>query len=515
MVIKRIKRLKLFMKGLSPVIGVVLLIAISVIAAVGVWYWVGSYTQVSSYVGVDYSNPYVVVSNFNGTAAFLRNLGRASANEAVMVYNSSGVLVGWFGLNESSLEPNAGGVYDLHLLVNDLYAGTYIVLGNGYPKTTFRLSEDYLKPIYVVFFAENDYGVHAYYENGTRYWDSPISHGGYCTMTSTPAIDNGLLFIGDDGGYLSCLDASNGTILWNFTYARDSHSYYLQASPFVKNDVVYFPLAGYVFALNEINGSQLWNRSIYQAWLSDADNYRSSPVILGDYLYVGEGQVDQDKNGSFYKLDINNNGSEVCHYAQEEGNDLSSALIDGGVAYIGGGKPYNYTYAFYTDNCTVKWNKSLSSQIYASPLLVGDYLIISTSANDSDNRTYALNVSADDSNRVIWNTSFRGRIASSAFYHDGLLYLGGGEDGYLHVLNLTTGSEAWNYSTGADFYDSPVVANGLVYFGDYNNVFTALNVSNHTPAWTATFSHDFIASPVVCNIRNWDCTYPTISGMAN
>ncbi len=506
-----LKKVKLFMKGLSPVVGVVLLIAISVIAAIGVWYWVGDYTQKDSVVSVDYDNPYIVVSDFNGTAAFLRNLGRAAAEKSVMVYNSSGVLVGWFGLNESSLEPNDAGFYDLHLLVDELSAGQYLVLGNGYPKTTFKLDEDYIKPVYVVFFAKNYGNVYAYYENGTQYWSTLLSS--INTITSSPGISNGRLFIGNDAGKLYCLNATNGSILWTFT-PYNAGIYYLGSSPFIKGDAVYFAMGGYVYALNVSDGNQLWNHSISQPQLSTANSYSSSPVIVGDYLYVGEGTYEQTRNGSFYKLDINNNGSEVCSYAQDGGNDVSSALVKDDVAYIGVGSPYNYTYAFYTSNCSVKWKKSLNSYVLSSPLLVGDYLIVSEDGNNT-NQTYALNVSSDDANRVIWtSSSFGDAISSSAFYSGGLLYVGSDDD-YLHVLNLTTGAEVWTYHTGGDVNPSPVVVNGIVYFGSYDGVLYALNVSTHQQVWNVTTSNSFYSSPVVCNIKNWNCVHPTISGMAN
>jgi|GEM_PF-4258455 len=504
------------MKGLSPVIGVVLLIAISVIASVGVWYWVGSYTQKDSFVSVDYDNPYVVVSNFNGSSAFLRNLGRAVADKSVLVYNDSGFLVGWFGLNESGLEPNEAGFYDLHLLVDDLYAGQYLVLGNGYPKTTFRLSEDYLKPIYVVFFARDFGNVYAYYENGSSYWGSSAVLDSICSVTSSPAVKNGRLFIGDDCSKLFCLNSSNGSILWNFTVpATNSVQPYVQSSPFVKGGVVYFSAGnGYVYALNVSDGNELWNHSISQTNLNEVTDYSSSPVVVGDYLYVGEGAYKEGKNGSFYKLDINNNGAEVCSFAQEGGNEFSSVLVRDDVAYIGSGLPYNYTYAFYTSNCSLKWKKSLNSFVISSPLLVGNYLIISEDGN-ATNQTYALNISSDDASRVIWNSSsFGDSISSSAFYSNGLLYVGS-DDNYLHVLNLTNGQEVWNYKTGEDVDSSPVVVNGVVYFGSSDNSFYAVNVSTHQQFWNVTSTNQFDSSPVVCNIRNWNCVHPTISGMSN
>ena len=54
------------------------------------------------------------------------------------------------------------------------------------------------------------------------------------------------------------------------------------------------------------------------------------------------------------------------------------------------------------------------------------------------------------------------------------------------MLNATTGSLLWNYTTGDKVTSSPAVADGYVYFGSYDGNVYAINAADGTFVWNFT-----------------------------
>jgi len=90
-------------KGISPVVAVVLLIAIAVIAAVGVWYWVSAFTGKPPTGGQE--QVAISFENCNGTHVTVRNIGAITIDDAANIYNSTGTLIGFIHFNSTTLSP--------------------------------------------------------------------------------------------------------------------------------------------------------------------------------------------------------------------------------------------------------------------------------------------------------------------------------------------------------------------------------------------------------------------------
>ena len=117
------------MKGVSPVVATVLLIAIAVIAAVGVWYWVGAYTSKPATTGTDMKVIQIsgCVSGAN-PSVLVRNLGSSPITTSVnfSVYNSALTQVGsimvYATLN--SLTTTNSTIFNTSALTTGSYKGT-------------------------------------------------------------------------------------------------------------------------------------------------------------------------------------------------------------------------------------------------------------------------------------------------------------------------------------------------------------------------------------------------------
>ena len=87
-------------------------------------------------------------------------------------------------------------------------------------------------------------------------------------MRSSPAVVDGMVFVGSNDHNVYALNQSTGAKIWNYsTGAR------VISSPAVVNGVVFvgvdnshFGSVGGVFALNQTTGNQIWNFTINRIW---------------------------------------------------------------------------------------------------------------------------------------------------------------------------------------------------------------------------------------------------------
>jgi flagellin-like protein len=132
-------------KGISPVVAVVLLIAIAVIAAIGVWYWVGAFT------GKPPTGPQqqvaLSIESCNGSHVTIRNIGGITASAAADIYNTtSGTNIGFIEMNgsgpqNSSLSPGAISTVRMcnasNVCPTQKISGTFDIIDADYPSYSF------------------------------------------------------------------------------------------------------------------------------------------------------------------------------------------------------------------------------------------------------------------------------------------------------------------------------------------------------------------------------------------
>ena len=99
--------------------------------------------------------------------------------------------------------------------------------------------------------------------------------GGSVTYSS-PAIVNGVVYFGSDGGNVYALNASNGALLWSYTTGGS-----VESSPAVANGVVYVGSDdNNLYALNASTGALLWS-------YTTGGSVESSPAVANGVVYVG------------------------------------------------------------------------------------------------------------------------------------------------------------------------------------------------------------------------------------
>jgi uncharacterized repeat protein (TIGR01451 family) len=266
-------------------------------------------------------------------------------------------------------------------------------------------------------------------------WKSPNGVGIGVSMQPSPAVVNGVVYVGSYGGNVSALNASTGARLWTYTTLDDVIS-----SPAVANGVVYIPSTdGNVYALNAGTGALLWSYNIRPSGFS-------SPAVANGVVYVGS------DDGNVYALNAST-GAKLWSYATGQSVDSSPAVANG-VVYIGSGD--GTVYALNATTGAKLWSYSTGSSVESSPAVANGVVYVVSDA------LYALNASTG---AKLWSYAAGG--SSSPAVANGVVYVGGG-DGNFYALNASTGAKLWSYATGiaaelGPVVSSPAVVDGVLY----------------------------------------------------
>jgi hypothetical protein len=125
----------------------------------------------------------------------------------------------------------------------------------------------------VVYVGSDDYNVYALNATtGTKIWNYPTGS----TMYSSPAVADGVVYVGSDDYNVYALNATTGTKIWNYPTGSTMYS-----SPAVADGVVYVGSDDYnVYALNATTGTKIWN-------YPTGSYVYSSPAVADGKVYVG------------------------------------------------------------------------------------------------------------------------------------------------------------------------------------------------------------------------------------
>jgi outer membrane protein assembly factor BamB len=255
------------------------------------------------------------------------------------------------------------------------------------------------------------------------------------TIESSPAVVNGVVYIGNLDGSLYALNASTGATLWSTTKSGGGSS-----SPAVANGVVYYGFGAGMFALNASTGASLWGYEV------DDYAFSSSPAVANGIVYVGS----EDNN--VYALGAST-GIKLWSYAT--GNEvLSSPAVANGVVYVGSDD--NNVYALNASTGAKLWSYTTGGGVFSSPAVANGVVYVGS----EDNNAYALNASTG---AKLWSYATGNKVLSSPAVANGVVYVAS-DDGNTYALNASTGAKLRSYTTGnAISNSSPAVVDGVVY----------------------------------------------------
>ena len=251
-----------------------------------------------------------------------------------------------------------------------------------------------------------------------------------------PAIGYGRLFFSTNSGVLTAISEKTGVKAWKYVAHRcvaaspalGPHAHGTVYEVFLNRPPCNALSGGHgddgeVIAFSVGYGKIHWRHTIGPS--------ESSPLIVGDRLYVG------DWNGDVWAFDANH-GRVV--WRKHVGG-----AIKGGLAYAGG------------------------------RLYVGSY----------DGHVYCLSKNG----KIVWKAAAEPRLYGHATFYStpavayGRVYIGS-TDGKVYSFGATTGKLRWSHGTGGYVYASPAVWNQTVFAGSYSGSFYALDAATGDVRWT-------------------------------
>jgi outer membrane protein assembly factor BamB len=252
-------------------------------------------------------------------------------------------------------------------------------------------------------------------------------------MNASPAVVEGIAYVGDTAGNLYALAIHNGGLLWTYTLPSGAAIDGSPAVDLARGLVFVGAHDGTVDAVYLSNGTLAWSRTI--------GSPVSAPVFAGGKLYV---------TASSGKLDVLKESTGA-----------------------------------------VSWSTTFGSNVTAPPTLnTSANLLVVGEANGD---LVGLNASTG---AALWTYVTGGAITASATSYGGNVFVGSA-DGKVYALNQLTGALVWSYNTGGAVHDTGAISNQhtaghlQLMIGSDNGFVYALQVSNGA----RLFSND-IGAPV-------------------
>jgi outer membrane protein assembly factor BamB len=284
---------------------------------------------------------------------------------------------------------------------------------------------------------------------GQSVWSAPTT-GSSQERTSIAVVGDyvysGRYLYADFGGDVFALNASTGDRIWTFQTGD-----FVQSSPAVVEGILYIGSDnGNVYALNASTGTKMWS-------YPTSGPVRSSPAVVDGCVYVGSGDanvyaLNASTGNRLWNYTTGGIGGAPFFYTVQP----SPAIADG-IVYIGS-EDHN-VYALNASSGEKIWNYTTGGGVRGSAAVAGGRVYIGS------NRIFALDAL---NGTKLWDFPTLGAELSSPAVADGVVYFDS-RDNNVYALNASTGAKIGNFTLPHDIYTvlgltSPAAAYGLVYF---------------------------------------------------
>ncbi|NQE06269.1 Cobalamin-binding protein [ANME-1 cluster archaeon GoMg1] len=281
---------------------------------------------------------------------------------------------------------------------------------------------------------------------------------------STAAIADGKLFVGARNGNITCVNGTDGGILWSKKIEESPAWYGVASSPLVFNELVYIlSFSDGTLHTFSFDGTELWNYSTG----GEIFCY-SSPSAYGNKIFFAGNSGEH----ALHCVDLNTR-EEVWNFTTKtEIRGSPTIWSEEGMVFFTTKYIPTKKYGIYAVNITTGeeiWHKKHKSS-WASPALSNGKLFIGGSSADTTFYCYDAKKGA-----LIWkNEDMEGAIQSSPVVVGGKVYLGTSEvDGKVYALDANSGSIIWNYTLytppgfggGYNVASHPAISNRTLFIG--------------------------------------------------
>jgi outer membrane protein assembly factor BamB len=352
-------------------------------------------------------------------------------------------------------------------------------------------------------FAPNDPVLDRHVDVGGNTWMYLAWHfAAGAAVNVSPAVVNGVAYVGDAAGQLVALDAANGGTLWTWSTPDGSALVGAPAVDLPRKMLWVGSANGTLYAISTGTGALLWSASIgglltapvdangevyttsssgaVAAFVGSTGALSWSTVLSGaagpasldsssGILLVGEA------TGNLLALNANTGATEWSFAAG--GAVVAAPTVSGGVVYFGSGS--GDVYALTESNGAQRWSYSAGSPIVSSTVLltqgtvggkpeivagasngVLSALLASTGTLNFQDRWTSAIVGIGAVNGVVVVETMSGEVGAAR--------------GYTNLV-------VWNYHTGAGLLSSPVIVDGAIFVAAADGNFYAFTTYGQAP----------------------------------
>jgi len=305
---------------------------------------------------------------------------------------------------------------------------------------------------------------------------------------SSPAIADGVVYVGSADGFIYAIDQKTGTQKWKLKTAAP-----IPSSPTVTNGVVYFTNYSGLYAVLADTGKLKWKvpaeatdkhfeaKGIHgtspknQLMPDPYDTFLSSPAVFNGRVYYGSGE------GGVYAIDAET-GQVVWKFATGDVVHSSPAIANG-IVYIGSFD--SNLYALDAESGQEKWRfKSGEDPVdhnqvgfQSSPAVVDGTVYVGC----RDAHVYALDAITG---RKKWDYyTKKSWVIGTPAVRDGVVYVGTSDSHLFHALDAKTGRLRFTFSTKSIMFSSAALAGELAYVGDYSGRLYAISTKTGKSVW--------------------------------
>jgi eukaryotic-like serine/threonine-protein kinase len=307
-------------------------------------------------------------------------------------------------------------------------------------------------------------------------------------IVSSPAVADGVVFIGSSDGGLYALNQDTGQQKWKVMITDP-----ISSSPAVANGFVYFlAYDGVFYALAADTGAIVWRfatggerrfeaKGIHGLTPSDQniadpmDLFLSSPAVFNGRVYFGS------SDGNVYALDAK---TGIVQWSFETKDIVhASPAIANDTVYVGSWD--SYLYALNAETGQEKWrfktgeDPVVHNQVgFQSSPAVSDGTVY---VGCRDGHVYAVDA-ATGKKKWDYSTS-QSWVNGTPALRDGVVYVGTSDTHRFHALDAKTGRLLFTFDAQALIFGSAALAGHLAYVGAFNGRLYAIDTKSGKLAW--------------------------------
>lgn len=261
--------------------------------------------------------------------------------------------------------------------------------------------------------------------DGKYFFDLVYNFPADAPIHTSPAIDGGTAFFGDDNGSFYAVDVHSGAPVWQRSYTSA-----IDSSPAVAGGIVYFGTrGGAVEAVNELHGGEVWTTATTSA-------VETAPAVSGSTVYVGT------DDGTVYAL--NKQTGSVLWTTKMPGAVHSSLAVDTMHSTVVVGDSSGKITALAETTGAVKWTVTTGAAVTAAPMVANGIVYVGS----NDDSEYSLKGATG---AIRWKFGTGGPIVSNTVFLQSKVGVGS-QDGTLYYLSVRTGAVVNSYTA-----HSPIV----------------------------------------------------------